>query len=476
MARLRYRVAVDRVQATSGTPLLSASGATVVVYLDAAGTQVANDLLDVAGATVVTGTLQLGNASELEFSGPPAGQERLWVRVDGGGPTPVDALAADLVTQALAEADEVARATYVGKGDRVYTGERPLPGPAVDPSEFVKLQSSHDDSSAGMVIWAQKVDGDSDDVNVDGAIMVKHGKDYAATPGYADTFQVYTLAGSDGTIIGNNDFVGVTDSPYAPVPADVPCGYVRFELGPLWPYSEVARFNNRGDLIIGWALVRKTSCSQTGTTITGTGADFQPSDVGKFLVWGDYETGGKRAFADRITGYTGPGQVTVETSRTIANQAARVCTPKTIITKDGEVQKYAAPTVYTPTVRGSGSNPGLGTTGLVQFGRYFDDGNRVRGDVRIKFGTGFSAGSGFYSVTLPVLAHADDIAQNTLVGQATFYDLSANANYVLAAAVLSTDSVIFYVNAATSPFGAATPVVPAAGDEIRLHFDYRRAV
>jgi hypothetical protein len=366
--------------------------------------------------------------------------------------------------------------TYLGPGNRIRVGSLALPDLTADPSSYVKFQAYHS-SSSGMVILAQKVAGDSTNVNFDGSIQVKHGKDYVATPGYADTLQLYTLAGSDGTIIGNNDYVGATDLPsYAPTSAAVPCGFVRFELGPLWPYSEKMRLNNQGDLIVGWTLVRKTSCSQSGTTITGTGADFQATDVGKFLLWGDYENGGKRAFADRITAYTGPGQVTVETSRTIANQAASVRTPKTIITKDGEVQAFAAPTVYTPTVRGSGSNPTLGT-GAVQFGRYFDDGNRVSGDIKIKAGTsGFAAGSGYYTFTLPVNAHADDIAQNLLAGVASYYDVSTGLTYNVACAVFSVDSLVMYLDGSSQVLGAAQPVVPAINDEWRIKFDYRRAV
>jgi hypothetical protein len=454
--------------------------------LDAAG----NALLGAAVEVPDGYTAELDDSGNLTVTGPAADNVEVTVTPAVGVPVTVPVTVAPLVqdvdlSNPSGASSVVARETFLSRaagsgltpglavGARIRVGDRPLPDLAGDPQGYVKLQAFHD-VATGMVIWAQKVEGDSEDVNVDGAIMVKHGKDYAGTPGYADTYQVYALAGSDGLVLGSNNFVGVSDDPYTPTPAAIPNGYVRFELGPLWPYSEKMRLNNQGDLIVGWTLLRKTSCSQSGTTITGTGADFQPTDVGKFLLWGDYENGGKRGFADRITGYSGPGSVTVETSRTIANQAASVRTPKTIITKDGEVQAYAAPTSYTPQLRGSGSNPGLGTN-PVQFGRYFDDGNRIRGDVRIKLGAGFTAGAGFYSVTLPVLAHADDVAQNLLVGPAAFYDLSANVTYILAAAVLSTDSLILYVDGSTSALGAAVPVVPAAGDELRVQFDYRRA-
>jgi hypothetical protein len=368
--------------------------------------------------------------------------------------------------------DEGEAAAFQTQGGRVRVGSLALPDLTADPNSYVKFQAYHD-ADTGMVIWTQKTGGDSTNVNVDGSVIVKHGKNYASTPGYADTVQVYTLAGSDGTIVGNNNFVGVT-TPYAPTVSAVPNGYVRFELGPLWPYSEKMRLNNQGDLIVGWSLVRKTTCSQSGTTITGTGADFQPSDVGKFLAWGDYETGGKRAFVDRITGYTGPGQVTVETSRTIANQAARVVTPKAIVTKDGEVRSYAAPTLFTPALRGSTTNPSLGS-GALQFGRYYDDGTRIHGDVKIRLGSGFTAGAGVYSISLPLAAHADDVAENLLAGVASYYDLSSGITYNMACAVFTTDSILFYIDGTSQALSATSPAVPAAGDEYRVQFSYRRA-
>lgn len=175
-----------------------------------------------------------------------------------------------------------------------------------------------------------KTTNDDSDLNVDGATIVKHDKSYLLTPGYASTLQVYTLAGSAGTIIGNNNFVGVT-TPYAPGENEISNGFVRFELGPYWPKSEKMRINNRGDVIFGWTTLRSYLASQSGTTVTDPDNAFFASDVGKFFCWGERELGGKYAFADRITGYTDAHHITVETNRTIAAQGGRVCVPNAII-------------------------------------------------------------------------------------------------------------------------------------------------
>lgn len=93
MARLRFpdAASVDRVQATAGTALLSASGAAARIYLDAAGTQLA-DILNGDGTANATATLLLDDLSRLpEFQGPTSGQQVLYARVDGGAPLPLHA-------------------------------------------------------------------------------------------------------------------------------------------------------------------------------------------------------------------------------------------------------------------------------------------------------------------------------------------------------------------------------------------------
>lgn len=189
-----------------------------------------------------------------------------------------------------------------------------------------------------MVIQTLKTGGDSTDPNVDGAINVKHAKNYAATPGYAHTYQVYAEAGMEGLILGCNDFAGVTDSPYAPAPSSVPTGFLRFELGPLWPYSEKMRLTGRGELVIGWTLIRKHVASQSGTTVTLTQGAFADADATRFFCWGDYETGGGQAHADRIVRVLSPTTCEVSTPRQVPSQAARVCSPNLLVTAEGALE------------------------------------------------------------------------------------------------------------------------------------------
>jgi len=146
------------------------------------------------------------------------------------------------------------------------------------------IRSTFVPSTQSFALAEWKAENDDDDFNFEGGAIVKHDKDYNATYGYANTFQLYSLAGSAGTIIGNNNFVGAT-LPYAPVFSDIPNGCIRFELGPVWPNSEKMRLNNQGDLIIGWNNVRDYDASQTGTTVNDPINTFFPTDVGKYFCW-----------------------------------------------------------------------------------------------------------------------------------------------------------------------------------------------
>lgn len=197
----------------------------------------------------------------------------------------------------------------------------------------------HDTSSAttGFAFMRLTCVDDSTNINLDGALNVKHNKAYNGTSGYAHSYQVYAGAGMAGLILGCNNFVGAT-TPYNPLITDVPNGYVRFELGPLWPLSEKGRFNNQGDFIVGWTSEGDYTGSQSTTTVTKTaGTDFTSADVGKFFMWGNYPSGGLHAFADRITAFTDTTHVTVETTRTISSQNGRLVRPKFIVTADGNV-------------------------------------------------------------------------------------------------------------------------------------------
>lgn len=230
----------------------------------------------------------------------------------------------------LTPVDDALGGDVVHQGDRFRQGSRDL-----DPYEGVLLQS-HQDTPGSMVIYRLTTDGDSEDVNIDGAIIVRHGKDYTGTPGYAGTMQLYTEAGLAGTIVGNNDYVGDKTEPYDPPTADVdthPNGFLRFELGPIWPLSEKARLNNYGDFTLGWDDVASGTASQTAsTTVTATTGIFTSDMVGDFVVWRD---GGRAA---RITGYTSGTSVTVEQSDTHGSTAIYVRRPRLLFRHDGPIE------------------------------------------------------------------------------------------------------------------------------------------
>lgn len=126
MARVLFTGSdIDRVQATAGTPLLSAAGAEAKVYLDAAGTQLA-DIQNADGSANATATLIVSSRSELpDFLGPTSGTTTLYVRVDGGDPLKIEAAAAGQVAGAIAASEATARQTYAAVKVAVGAGIDP---------------------------------------------------------------------------------------------------------------------------------------------------------------------------------------------------------------------------------------------------------------------------------------------------------------------------------------------------------------
>jgi len=77
---------------------------------------------------------------------------------------------------------------------------------------------------------------------------------------------------------------------------------------------------------------------------------------------------------------------------------------------------------YTPALTATSSNPTLGSGSTAQ-GRYYRYGRMVHVEVVIRFGTsGVAVGSGFYEVSLPVLARLQTVGRRT--GSAYLYDSS----------------------------------------------------
>lgn len=131
---------------------------------------------------------------------------------------------------------------------------------------------------------------------------------------------------------------------------------------------------------------------------------------------------------------------------------------------------------YVPVLAASITNPTLGT-GSSQVGRYVQVGKTVIGDALITFGTsGTNAGSGGYTITLPVAAATATVSPiigDVFIGCA---GLSTRAF-----ALLSTASTVQLrypsaaVNGALSSASNSAPGAWTVNDNIRVHFRYEAA-
>lgn len=134
----------------------------------------------------------------------------------------------------------------------------------------------------------------------------------------------------------------------------------------------------------------------------------------------------------------------------------------------------AAWTSYAPALASSGVAPTLGTGGA-QSGHWTQDGNTITGEALIYWGTGSTAGTGFYVINLPRDA-ATHGAASLRVGTVTLVKASTGA-------MVQADLVLINVGQAKMAYstglttaaanaGAATPWVPAAGDTYFVRFIY----
>ncbi len=149
-------------------------------------------------------------------------------------------------------------------------------------------------------------------------------------------------------------------------------------------------------------------------------------------------------------------------------------------------------TSYTPSLVASTSNPNIGTTGT-RVGQYQDLEGFIVGCFIITFnGSGISAGSGDYGVTLPAVADGTfhfaaaslsaAAGATTVLGEGYFNDSSAVATSGAVALELVTNSGVSYVRMLTQTYSgkgsravnSAAPAVPAAGDSILGNFYYKR--
>ena len=125
-------------------------------------------------------------------------------------------------------------------------------------------------------------------------------------------------------------------------------------------------------------------------------------------------------------------------------------------------------TAYTSTWAAATTNPTLGSTVVV--GEFSQQDKLVKGSIEITIAAGFAAGSGVYTLTLPVAAKS-----SIVIGSALFFDSSTSTYYpgigYRTSAVSTEMSLVFQ----TARWAAAAPVAPALNDVISVSFQYQAA-
>jgi len=134
----------------------------------------------------------------------------------------------------------------------------------------------------------------------------------------------------------------------------------------------------------------------------------------------------------------------------------------------------AAWETWTPALTGSTTNPNIGSTGTIT-GRYGRINKTYYGIASFNFGgTGISAGSGFYFVSLPATAQA----AGPITGGWYAYDSSADTIATGIMALDNTSRMAFYRNGVGGGVFLVAATVPwtwASGDFMRWQFQYEAA-
>lgn len=129
--------------------------------------------------------------------------------------------------------------------------------------------------------------------------------------------------------------------------------------------------------------------------------------------------------------------------------------------------------LYVPNLTATTTNPTLGSSPQ-QTGAYIKYGRLVVGWARIQFGTGSTAGSGGYRVSLPVTAKGY-AGQAPMGGSAIFYDTSTNTIFSDGVVQMNGADMILWRNgAAASAYNVSnvSPFVWADGDFMSMSFMY----
>jgi hypothetical protein len=129
-------------------------------------------------------------------------------------------------------------------------------------------------------------------------------------------------------------------------------------------------------------------------------------------------------------------------------------------------------TDYTPALTAS-TDPTLGT-GSITYGRYVQLNDLVIGTAYFVFGSGASAGSGNYNVSLPVAAITGDV--NIIAGHCWVYDSSVStARNAILQPTTSTTTLMLLTDNPSFVVASTVPFTFTTNDQIRIHFCYEAA-
>lgn len=138
------------------------------------------------------------------------------------------------------------------------------------------------------------------------------------------------------------------------------------------------------------------------------------------------------------------------------------------ITSDGIWQPY------TPVLSAATTPPVMGS-GTVVTGRYVKVGTTVTGWASFTFGTGFTPGSGTWSISLPMGSASDGSAK--VVGSVYAVDTSASSLRLVGVVLLASGggTVTITFDNTTAAGNPATPFAWTVSDIMRLNFCYESA-
>lgn len=128
------------------------------------------------------------------------------------------------------------------------------------------------------------------------------------------------------------------------------------------------------------------------------------------------------------------------------------------------------PTAYTPTFSSTGTPP----TGYSSAGTYTRVHQRIEGRASVTLSGGFSAGTGVYTLDLPVAAAAPANAVH-VIGSAILFDSSTSEYWHGTVRLIGTTTVAIIPDDSRALMGPTVPFTFAASDQIGIAFNYEPA-